>query len=140
MKGMKHIQSALIAITASTPAIAEVCDKVRPAWNPEDGPVSQIDDLVLFFSEPVGLGTWVLVGVCIFLRRTWFTLLVITVMITIVALLTKTWFEEDYISAFAVSEGCLTAPVLTGITLVAISIFLALVQWGASQRSKNPIP
>jgi hypothetical protein len=34
---MKHIESTLIVFAASAPAIAEVCDKERPAWNPQAG-------------------------------------------------------------------------------------------------------
>jgi hypothetical protein len=140
MKGMKLIQSTLMALAASAPAIAEVCDKERPAWNPQDGPVSQIDDLVLFFSAPLGLTVLVMAGTCILLRKTWFTVLVITFLFTVVALLTITWFEDNHVKSAAVSEGCLTTPVLTGLTLVAISVFLALLSRRASRATKKPIP
>ncbi|MFN7599429.1 MAG: hypothetical protein ACK5PT_22365, partial [Cereibacter sp.] len=67
---MKLVQGTLIALAAPAPAIAEVCDKERPAWNPQDGPVSQLDDLGLFFSDPFGLAVLVMAIVCILLRRT----------------------------------------------------------------------
>ena len=140
MKRMKLIQSTLIALAAAAPAIAEVCDKERPAWNPKDGPVSQLDDLAVFFSEPLGLTVLVMVGACILLRKTWFMVLVITFLITVVALLTITWFENYHVKSAAVSEGCLTAPVLTGLSLVAISVFLGLVSRRASRAPVKPIP
>ncbi|MFN7268994.1 MAG: hypothetical protein ACK5UA_08390 [Cereibacter sp.] len=137
---MKLIQSTLSALAAPAAAIAEVCDKERPAWNPQDGPVSQLDDLGLFFSDPFGLAVLVMAIVCILLRRTWFTVLVITFLITVVALLTITWFEDFHVKSAAVSEGCLTTPVLTGLTLVAISVFLALLSRRTSRATERPIP
>jgi hypothetical protein len=139
MKGMKLIQGTLSALAASAPANAEVCDKERPSWNPQDGPVSQFDDLALFFSGPMGLTVLAMAGACILLRKTWFTAIAVTFFIIIVGLLAITWFEDYRVKSAAVSEGCLTAPVLTGVTMVATSIFLALIQWAASQRSKTPI-
>jgi hypothetical protein len=142
MKGMKLIQSTVMALAASAPAIAiaEVCDKERPAWNPQDGPVSQLDNLAFFFSEPLGLIVLAMAGACILIRKTWFTALVITVFVIVVALLTIAWFEDYHVKSAAASEGCLTAPVLTGLTLVAISAFLAFVGRRASRATEKPIP
>lgn len=140
MTGRKLIRSTLIALAAPAPAIAEVCDKERPAWNPQDGPVSQLDDLGLFFSDPLGLTVLAMAGACILFRKTWFTALVITFLITVVALLTISWSEDYHVKSAAVSEGCRTAPVLTGLTLAAISVFLALAIREASRKSKKPVP
>ncbi|CAN1558528.1 hypothetical protein MCEMSEM23_02538 [Rhabdaerophilaceae bacterium] len=52
---MKRAVAGLLCLIASTPATAEVCDKVRPAWTPQNGPVGQFEDLILFMFEPVGL-------------------------------------------------------------------------------------
>ncbi|MCA3436997.1 MAG: hypothetical protein INF48_06715 [Rhodobacter sp.] len=140
MTGRKLIRSTLIALAAPAPAIAEVCDKERPAWNPQDGPVSQLDDLGLFFSDPLGLTVLAMAGACILFRKTWFTALVITFLITVVALLTISWSEDYHVKSAAVSEGCLTTPVLTGLTLVAISVFLALLSRRTSRATERPIP
>ena len=139
MKGIRLIQSTLMALAASAPAIAEVCDKERPAWNPQDGPVSQLDDLALFFSEPLGLTVLAMAGACILLRKPWFTALVIAVFVIVVALLMMAWFEDYHVKSAAAREGCLTAPVLTGLTLVAISVLLAFVGWRASRATGKPI-
>ena len=119
MTGLKLIQSTLIALAAPAPAIAEVCDKERPDWNLQDGPVSQLDDLGLFFSDPLGLTVLAMAGACILFRKTWFTALVITFLITVVALLTISWSEDYHIKSAAVSEGCMTTPVLTALPAAA---------------------
>ncbi|MCA3443686.1 MAG: hypothetical protein INF52_10010 [Rhodobacter sp.] len=137
---MKLVQGTLIALAAPAPAIAEVCDKERPAWNPQDGPVSPLGDLAVFFSEPLGLTVLAMAGACSLLRKTWFTVLVITFLITVVALLTIIWLEDYHIKSTAVSEGCLTAPVLTGLTLVALSVFLAFASRRAARATETPIP
>ena len=140
MTGMKLIRSTLIALAASAPAIAEVCDKERPAWSPQDGPVSPLDDLALFFSDPLGLTVLAMAGACMLFRKSWFTVLVVAFLITVVALLTITWFEDNSVKSAAVSEGCMTTPVLTGLTLVAIAVFLAFLGRRASCAPGKTIP
>ena len=137
---MKLFQGTLIALAAPAPAIAEVCDKERPAWSPQDGPVSPLGDLAVFFSDPLGLTVLAMAAACSLLRKTWFTVLVITFLITVVALLTITWLEDYHIKSAAVSEGCLTSPVLTGLTLVALSVFLAFASRRAARATRKPIP
>ncbi|MEM8693026.1 MAG: hypothetical protein AAGG57_14225 [Pseudomonadota bacterium] len=81
-------------IVASTTAVAAVCDKVRPVWNPADGPVNQLEDLALFFIEPLGLIVLVPTITIVLLRKIWLT--------AIVSLNISTWIEADDIANFAI--------------------------------------
>lgn len=121
---MKQPIITLASLLVASPAFAEVCDKERPAWSPQNGPINQFDDLVLFFIEPVGLTVLMLSAVAILLRRTWFAVLTIIVVLVVIALKVSTWLEGDAITTFAYSEGCLVPPVMTSIALALIVIIL----------------
>ena len=133
----KRSWTIAVAMTASTPAAAEVCDKVRPAWNPADGPVTQFEDLALFFFEPFGLIVLGLAGAAVFLRKIWFTIFAVTLLVAIIALNISTWVEADDVTNFAISEGCIAAPVLTTITLVAICAIISVTTWHSSRRRRQ---
>lgn len=91
----KRSWTIAVAMTASTPVAAEVCDKVRPAWNPANGPVTQFEDLALFLTEPIGLIVLGLAVATVFLRKIWFTVFVVTLLVAIIALNISTWVEAD---------------------------------------------
>ena len=133
----KRSWTIAVAMTASTPAAAEVCDKVRPAWNPADGPVTQFEDLALFFIEPLGLIVLVLAIAAVLLRKIWFTVFVVTLLVAIIALNISTWVEADDVTNFALSEGCIAAPVLTTTTLVAICAIISVATWHSSRRRRQ---
>lgn len=122
-------------IAPSTPAWAEVCDKVRPKWDPEDGPVSQMGDLALFVLEPTGLVLLILVIAAGVLRIRWVTAIVVTLLVAIVALDVSAWVVEpsDVIKS-ALSEGCVTMPVLRPIALFAAGFALAVATWRRARR------
>lgn len=46
---------ATLALLAPMPAMAEVCDKLRPDWTPDDGPVGWLAETALIFTSPPGL-------------------------------------------------------------------------------------
>lgn len=57
----------LVAILISSPAFAEVCDKMRPRWDPRSGSVNQLEELYFFFTSYIGIGLLGLTLVAIFL-------------------------------------------------------------------------
>lgn len=134
---LKRSWAIAITMIASTPAVAEVCDKVRPAWKPADGPVTQFGDLALFFFEPLGLIVLVFAIAAVLLRKIWFTVFVVTLLVAIIALNISTWVEADDVTNFAISEGCIAAPVLTTITLVAICAIISVATWHSSRRRRQ---
>ncbi len=118
-----------MGVMASTPVAAEVCDKIRPAWNPKNGPVNQIEDLALYFVEPLGLIVLALSIAAVLLRKTWLTALVVFLLVATVALNISTWREADNVTTSAFIEGCITAPVLTTVILIAIATIISVITW-----------
>ncbi|WP_386684843.1 hypothetical protein [Loktanella sp. R86503] len=129
----------LLCLIASTPAAAEVCDKVRPAWTPQHGPVGQLDDLALFLFEPIGLIAIGLTVGAFLLRSAWFSAVAIVILMLMVALNVSTWREADDITRFAISERCMTAPYLTTIVMIAMAASIVTLTWIKTlDRSKAP--
>ena len=136
---MSRTMAVLVCVITSTPAAGEVCDKVRPAWTPQDGPISQFDDLALFLFEPIGLIAIGLTVGALLLRSTWFSAVAIVILILIVALTVSTWSEADDVTRFAISEGCMTAPYLTTILLIAMAASILTLTWiKPFDRAKPP--
>ncbi|MEM6971323.1 MAG: hypothetical protein AAF577_00850 [Pseudomonadota bacterium] len=48
---------AFALLLAASPALAEVCDKMRPAWSPVDGPVGHFGEVLFYAASPMGLAT-----------------------------------------------------------------------------------
>lgn len=136
---MKRAVVVLLCLIASTPAAAEVCDKERPAWTPQDGPVSQFDDLALFLFEPIGLIAIGLAVGALLLRSAWFSSVAIVILMLMVVLNVGTWHEADDVTRSAISEGCMTAPLLTTIALIAMAASIVTLTWVRPlDRSKAP--
>jgi hypothetical protein len=136
---MNRTMASLVCLFASTPAAAEVCDKVRPAWTPQDGPVSQFENLSLFLSEPIGLIAIGLTVGALLIRSTWFSAVAIVILMLMAALNVSTWREADDVTRFAISEGCMTAPYLTTIVMIAMAASIVTLTWiKPLDRSKSP--
>ena len=136
---MNRTMASLVCLFTSTPAAAEVCDKVRPAWTPQDGPVGQLDDLALFLFEPIGLIAIGLAVGALLLRSAWFSAVAIVILMLMAALNVSTWREADDVTRFAISEGCMTAPYLTTIVMIAMAASIVTLTWiKPSDRSKSP--
>jgi hypothetical protein len=125
VRTLKKTALTLIGSLASTPAMAEVCDKVRPSWNSKYGSINQLGDLGLFFSEPVGLFVLGLSVMTFLIGKTLLTAFTILFLSIVVALNVSTWLDADDVTVAAISEGCFASPLLTSIALVSIAILLA---------------
>ncbi|WP_223636473.1 hypothetical protein [Rhodobacter sp. TJ_12] len=136
---MNRTMAVLVCLITSTPAAAEVCDKVRPAWTPQDGPVGQLDDLALFLFEPIGLIAIGLTVGALLLRSAWFSTVAIVILMLMLALNVSTWREADGVTRFAISEGCMVAPYLTTIVMIAMAASIVTLTWiKPLDRSKSP--
>lgn len=136
---MKQAMAALLCLIAATPAVAEVCDKVRPAWTPQDGPVGQFEDLVWFLSEPVGLLAMGLTAGALLLGSAWVSAITIVILMPMAALYLFTWLKPDDIISFAIDEGCMTAPVFPTIALIAMAASIVALTWVRPLRNaKSP--
>lgn len=128
----------LVCLITSTLA-AEVCDKVRPAWTPQDGYVSQFEDLAVLLFEPIGLIAIGLMMGALLLRSAWFSAVAIVILMLMVALKVSTWSEADDVIHFAINEGCMTAPYITTIELIAMAASIVALTWiKPLDRSKSP--
>lgn len=136
---MKQTILALIWLFASTPAIAEVCNKVRPAWAPRNGPVNQVEELRLSFAESTGLSVLVLAGLAIALRKRWLTMTASAIIGLIALLNIARWsWLGDPIITFAHNEGCVAPPILSSITFAAVVVGLITTLRRAAKTQDTP--
>ncbi len=131
---LKRGWAIAVAMIASTPAAAEVCDKVRPGWNPADSPITQFKDLGLFLTEPLGLIVLLQTLAAVLLRKIWIANISAMLLFAVVALKISTWIDSDDVTNLAISEGCIAAPVLTTIILIALCAIILTTTWHSSQR------
>lgn len=117
---------ALLVTMLATSAAAEVCDKVRPAWNPQNGSVGQVQDLFLSLTEPTGIIVVVVTAIVLLVRKRRLTITASSIIGIIVLLDIARWSGlGDQMIAIAYDEGCLTPPILTN--TVFATIFLAML-------------
>ena len=111
--------TALAYTIMLSPALAEVCDKVDPDWNPADGPLSPIGALVDFFLSPFGIVAIALVVFSWALDNRWLAWLTATLLVVAAVGLSVDWLYLDDVGRFAVQEGCRASPILIVVVLCA---------------------
>jgi hypothetical protein len=102
-------QLILFMVTA-TPAMAEVCDKSRPGWSPDHGPVTALGEALVFAATPAALLLLAGVGVGWYLRQQ--LLLTAVVMASLVFAIPRIWPVNPDLTAAARAEGCMGPPTL----------------------------
>ena len=118
--------SFILAFTSlASPAIAEVCDKVRPRWRPHDGVVNQFGELYFFFTSPFGLVLIAVLALAIYFKNQWLSwsaaaLFGMTAVLNVAGVL----WPSDGVALAAIAEGCRDWPVLNIIVLVLTIVFL----------------
>ena len=139
---MKLTLGALIGGLLPTGAIAEVCDKERPDWNPSDGPVGPFEDVVLFVVTPFGLILLALAVASVLVRHTWLTALTTVIMTAVLALLWSEWREADEVKMASIAEGCRAAasPILIGVVLVTLAMIPAVATWRSPRSRRKSAP
>ena len=141
MLGWKQGGGAVFAalVFCSAQAHAEVCDKMWPDWDPANGTVSQLDDIVFTFGSVPGLIFVGLVAVALLLRNKWFCLLVASLSALLAVVVIGDWFVFDRDSRFresAIAEGCLVPPYAIGAILLSTTLLCLLLAFEASLKSK----
>lgn len=122
---------------AAMPAAAEICDKARPAWDFRNGPVSQVDDLLLFLVEPIGVLTLLLTIVALALGKRWLAMTVSIILGLLIAVFVDDWFSrDDPVIAAVYAEGCRAPPILISLALAAL-ILLIILRAFMAHRSRN---
>ncbi len=122
---MKLTVYGTIALIAGSPAFAEVCDKVRPSWDPNSGSINRFEELYFFFTSPLGVGLVFLIAVTLYLNHRRLSILCAGVVLLTSVLTAAVWFwlGEDIIYE-AFEEGCRAEPYLTIGVLGLLSLWL----------------
>ena len=119
---MWRLASCVLLVFSTGPAFAEVCDKVRPNWDPSSEPVDQLQELYYIFSSPLGIiliALWVLV---LFFKRTMLSVFAAFVLIAVSGLIAANWFwPDDGVTYGAHLEGCTGNPLATCLVLVVMA-------------------
>lgn len=127
MAEWKTVRASLLAkafvVGSVEPSLAEVCDKVVPNWNPANGPVNQIESLILFITSPGGLILFGLVLVAgLFASRVLYGLTAVLGCFVIFGIYVN-MTEENRVWEAAMREGCVTEPYLEGAVLVLLVFY-----------------
>jgi hypothetical protein len=123
-----------LAFYTNAPALAEVCDKVAPSWNPGEPPVRLIDPAYISGLAVFMLPGLLIVGLCAFAR--WVGVGAVPTYIlfgggysAFLLLLFQEDGDHDDIYLSAIREGCLQASDPSGryIWIGMLLVFLALL-------------
>lgn len=115
---MGSLRRGLILAAAPTPALAEVCDKVRPNWTPGT-PSTMLTEAIALFSTVPSLVLIVATLAALRFRSQWGGLAVVvgwTIWTSLAA------FGRDSILEQAAAEGCVGAPTLFIAAVAAICV------------------
>jgi hypothetical protein len=143
MRPIKAVSAIATAIAASVapafPALAEVCDKVRPHWAPESGPVGQLDETFGILGALLSTGPGItLLGILLLpllWPNRWLCFLSATLAGLLALALAADWWESEPIYEAAVIEGCRAAPILPIALLVVLCLWLL---WRGVSRRRTP--
>jgi len=107
-----------------TQALAEVCDKQRPDWDPSQGPATGLDELVFLFTSLPGLGILGALTLAVLTgQKRYFTAATVFSALIGAALYIQAT-APDAITRAAIAEGCVgpqTIPVVTCMVITAVS-------------------
>ena len=109
-KPLKGITFQISLLLGPTPAIAEVCNKYIPNWNPASGPVGPIEFIHNAIMSPLGILIISLFLSGPLLRKTWIALLASGSAIFLVFGIRWIWVDTDAIYASSILEGCRASP------------------------------
>lgn len=105
---IRRIFTGLAIWLISTPAVAEVCDKLRPDWDGE--PVSAIGVAISLFASPISLILLIATAFAIRFRSQWGALAVVlgwTVNVSLISMV-----DPGGVRQIARVEGCIGSPAL----------------------------
>jgi hypothetical protein len=126
-----RLTTAFAATILPLPARAEVCDKVRPLWEPGT-PATAWDELIGLMATPPSLLLLLVSMLALRFRHQWGVLVAVvgwSIWVSLVALSTP-----DDIRSAAIAEGCIGSPVLFILVVAAICGGLILFTTRRSER------
>ena len=125
------LRATAALIVLGTPALAEVCDKVRPGWDPSDGPIGPVGEAIHLATSPPGLVLIALLAATFVLRNWALAGGTAIAALALVALIEMDWrgLIDGSMVAYATAEGCKASPTLfsaVAILLAGLGLWLAV--------------
>ncbi|MGH1458072.1 MAG: hypothetical protein ACRBBT_04140 [Paracoccaceae bacterium] len=117
-----------VLLLGAGPALAEVCDKERPNWSPDQGPANGLTETYHVFTTAPGLVLLALLAAALYFKRPslWTPVALVAGLLAMLtwagAKLDPTGFHQ-----MARAEGCVAQPTLPIAILAAISV-IAIIQ------------
>ncbi|MBD3664725.1 hypothetical protein [Sulfitobacter aestuariivivens] len=115
---MGPVRGGLILSLAPLPALAEVCDKVRPLWQ-AGSPATAWDELVGLMATPPSLALLLASALVIRFRHQW-TALIVVVLWSFWVSAVAHYGRDGEIERAALAEGCIGSPALFILAVTAI--------------------
>ncbi len=124
-----------IACCLPTTSAAEVCDKQRPLWSPEDGTATAVDELIAVITSSVGLALIALTLIAMLAGRRWLKIMS-SGLWGLMTLGQLASFYTDGVHLGAIQEGCIGPIYLSIGVCAAICILMA---WASRRRAKKGV-
>lgn len=105
----------------AAPAFAAVCDKIRPDWSPNDGPIGALGDTIFMSQTGFGMvaATFLVMGLVV--RHRWIRLVASGGLALMAIPLLLEWWKMPPLYREALAEGCLGLPYVTIAVLFVLS-------------------
>ena len=125
---------AALALLALAPQAgwAEVCDKTRPGWSPDQGPVTGGAETLYILASPVGLGLVAVMVLALVFPRRWLALLAALPALALAGLLVIS--RQSDMAALAMTEGCIGSAI-PAVVLLVLAAAVVLVRGFQARRS-----
>lgn len=112
---------------------AEVCDKTRPDWSPDQGPVTGGAETLYVLASPVGLGLVAVMVLALVFPRRWLALLAALPALALAGLLVIS--RQSEMAALAMKEGCIGSAI-PAVVLLVLAAAVVLVRGFQARRAK----
>jgi uncharacterized membrane protein len=130
---MGSFRRQLIAyVLMASPAMAQVCESVRPGWTPADGPNTMITELVQFLVW--GWGGLLIIALVLGLYFRKPIVLNAVLLVTLIMSVPYIWPLDPANRSLAMTEGCVGAPTLV---LVVLGLIWVAALIGALWKKKE---
>jgi hypothetical protein len=132
---MGSLRRRLIALSLLVPqtAWAEVCDKTRPGWTLDQGPVTGGTETLYILASPVGLGLVALIALALVFPRRWLALLAALPALALAGLLVVS--RQSDMAALAMEEGCIGSAI-PAVVLLVLAAAVVLVRGFQARQAK----
>ena len=132
---MGPVRGRLIFAALMSPqaAWADVCDKTRPGWSLDQGPVTGGAETLYILASPVGLGLLALIVLALAFPRRWLAIVAALPALALAGLLVIS--RQSAMAALAMTEGCIGSAI-PAVVLLVLAAALVLVRGFQARRAK----